>query len=376
MNTLNLAVYKFCLPLTRPLVIGGEELTQRTGFYLCLNDSAGHQGISEISPLPGLHRENLDDVLQELKKIHKQVKTWADFDFTNFSIFEPFNGSGINSQLSPSTRFGLEMALLDLVANIKSLAVCSLLNPNHNRSIPVNALLTSKTCQEVEQESSNLKKRGCETVKIKIGRETVENDINRVRVARQSLGDKVVLRLDANRCLSLEHAVVLGNGVFDCNIEFIEEPTADVAQNIIFYQETGVKFALDESLILKSGKIESLITELVGTKSLAAFVLKPSILGSLKKTRDWTDLAGKMGIYPVITSCFETPVGLETLANLAMAIIPPGVACGLGTADWFNDSSYSSEIFNCENYLVNFDDLLKNRRKKVDFSALQQISLN
>ena len=57
---------RFALPLTRTLRVGRIDLDTRTGGLIRLTTTDGRVGYGEVSPLPGLHRESLDDVEHRL----------------------------------------------------------------------------------------------------------------------------------------------------------------------------------------------------------------------------------------------------------------------------------------------------------------------
>jgi len=148
-------------------------------------------------------------------------------------------------------------------------------------------------------------------VKLKIGR-----DFSRLREL-QALGCSV--RLDANRAWTLEEALSFDLGP----IEYIEEPLKNPSQLSLLHREKGWPLALDETLYLNEPweKIEGVTT----------LILKPAALGPLERTFKLASL----GYRAVISSCFESPAGIEFLAKLAYQLAPDEL-CGLDTEKYFS----------------------------------------
>ncbi len=52
-------LFQFQLPLRTPLKIANKEISNRDGLILKITDESNNIGVGEISPLPGLHKENI-----------------------------------------------------------------------------------------------------------------------------------------------------------------------------------------------------------------------------------------------------------------------------------------------------------------------------
>ncbi len=134
------------------------------------------------------------------------------------------------------------------------------------------------------------------------------------------------LRLDANCIWSLKEACVFFDLAGRQKIEFIEEPLSDISQLDQFYQQGHMPVALDETL--------SVMPTLAQHEAVRAFVLKPMILGGIIPTLDWIQEAELQEKKVIISSCFESTVGLKVLANLACLT---GQTAGFGTERWLKN---------------------------------------
>jgi len=92
--------------------------------------------------------------------------------------------------------------------------------------------------------------RGVGGVKIKIGREDLEEDIERIRAVRQLIGDGVTLMVDANYAMSVNQAIAAGKRFKPFDVFWFEEPTIpdDYQGYARIAEATGVPLAMGENL--------------------------------------------------------------------------------------------------------------------------------
>lgn len=92
--------------------------------------------------------------------------------------------------------------------------------------------------------------KGFNAVKIKIGRENLDEDIERIKAVREFVGPDVTFMVDANYSMSVEKAIECAERFKEYNIYWFEEPT--IPDNYKGYAEivdaTGVNLAMGENL--------------------------------------------------------------------------------------------------------------------------------
>ena len=145
-------IFKFKIPLKFPLKIANIKLTFREGLILKITDENENTGIGEISPLPGLHHENLIDAKFQLDNFLKNLIN------KNFSInfVQPSHMLNIDLaliQLYPSVHFGVESALLSLQSRSQNIPYFQLFNKYKKKSVKINALLFGTNTQIIEKNS-------------------------------------------------------------------------------------------------------------------------------------------------------------------------------------------------------------------------------
>jgi O-succinylbenzoate synthase len=319
-------LYRYELPFSEPLALKGTELRYREGILLKLTGDGDAEGWGEASPLPGFSRKGLDKAAWQLRSLVSSMMgreitdDWIDPD-------GDFSRELDAMRLSPSVRFGFELAVWDLYAVVRGRSLPELLTPRPRTTVPVNALISGPPDRAVE-DARRVRSAGYEAVKLKVGRRAVEEEIGLVRALDEELGDAVALRLDANRAWSLEQAERFGRGISGLRFEYVEEPLADPTRLPSFARTCRVPVALDESLADMGPEA------LEDHRYARAVVLKPVLLGGISRTLRFADVASRLGMETVISSAYETGVGTAALVALAAGVGDKELPAGLDTYRW------------------------------------------
>ncbi|KAG5188775.1 enolase C-terminal domain-like protein [Tribonema minus] len=300
-----------------------------------------YRGVSEVTPLPGFHKETLQQGQEQLQTLARalagrQVPPLATaLDGSIGRWLAAALGTGAAAALLPSVRCGVEMALLHALAAAADVPMAALIAaaalPARRccGAVRMNSLLTRSPAQPVT--TSRPLQHWSHVVKVKVGGACGPRaDADRVN-AIAARGD-TRLRLDANQAWTLHEALAFTRELSPRArnaVEYIEEPLRDPRQLPRFSDATdGFPFALDESVTDGVGSVADL-TDLRPT----ALVLKPTVMGGVEETVSWAQAAAHCGAAVVITSAFETGVCLSHLAILASALSSEGTCHGLSTFD-------------------------------------------
>lgn len=327
MNINQIKIYSFDLDLQKPLQIKTVKLDRRQG-YIVEFSAAGSVGYGEISPLKGLSPESLEEVLTQFKSIRHFLLSDPvpeGLDALD-GRFQDWLG---NFELKPSVSFGVETAILNLLANIRFKTLKELLSESIHTHIPINGLLQGER-PEIILQTRQLIESGFSALKLKVGRKKIDEDIKLVREVNEIINGRALLHLDANQAWSLNEAVYFGNEVGLAAVDYIEEPIKNIEEIPDFFHQTTIPVALDESL--QKHDFE-LIKHIEGVEIL---VLKPAMVGGIEKTWKILKDAKRLGLDTVISSIYESSIGLLTLANLAGCSFRNNPA-GLDTAKWFKN---------------------------------------
>ncbi|MEH6822514.1 MAG: o-succinylbenzoate synthase [Motiliproteus sp.] len=302
-NQRGAAIYAYCIPLTSPIRSAGVMLAQREGLLLRLDQGSDRSGWGEAAPLPGFSIETLAQSQQDLIT---QAKAWL-----NGSATDPI------PVLSPSARFGFSCALHELDKGPLS-------EPGTPVSYPLlqdepEAMLQQWRCLATTQQPASLK--------LKLARRSLAREIALVQALLRETPE-LRLRIDCNQGWTLQQAQQFLTAIPRATIDYLEEPCRDLQQSLELTEQTGVALALDESLRLPGFILPK-------HPALAALILKPSLTGSLQQLRDWIELGQKRGVRVILSSSYESSLGLAQIAALATQLTP-AEAPGLDTARAFS----------------------------------------
>jgi len=327
-------IYQYTLALKKPLYVRGTKVdTSRQGFLIHLK-SESSEGIGESAPLPGLSTETLKDVEKELQSLRKALVHQSLPEH-----LEKLNGQFASwmgeTKLSPSVQFGIETAVLNLMANSRHIPLYRLLTHSFHEHIRVQGLLHgSKT--EILNQAKELVTEGFHELKLKVG-ENLKEDIEKVKALSVLIQKTALLHLDANQAWTLNDAIHFSNEVGLVTIDYIEEPFKNIQDIPEFFMKTTIPVALDESLLKTT--IED-IRPLDGVETLN---LKPTPLGGIEKAHQIMEKANRLAITTLISSSYESGVGILTLANLS-GCTPRDRCAGLDTLKYFQEDILKEPI--------------------------------
>ncbi len=325
------SVHSYALPLAKPLTVGREKLSERQGFILELKDEMGNVGLGEAAPLPGFSRESADTVRGQLNMLRSQlpgseIPAGLEKLSGKFEVWLDRYG------LAPSTRCAIEVATLELLAAEQRITISQLISDAPRPRMSSAALLSGARLDVIDR-TRELRAEGFIAFKLKVGRLPLSEEIELVHSVRREIGDDALLRLDANRGWNLDEALAFASQVTACAVDFIEEPVASIAQLCQFIEETDMPVALDEGLQEMSPE------DIPDIPNVRAVVLKPTILG-FERAVQFSRAAAEVGAVAVVSSSFESALGLTALVHLAACLNRVDVPIGLGTLEWFDSNLY------------------------------------
>jgi O-succinylbenzoate synthase len=274
-----------------------HSIQVRNYAIITIANSEGAQASGEIAPLPGWSQETLEEALEECFQKKQRVEE-LDWTFSNcFAHIQALN-------LYPSVAFGLESAIL------------SFLLPPSSYAPPISALLMG-SLEDILKQAERRHREGFFSAKLKVSNLTFEE----ASFLIHKLKSLFSLRIDVNCAWktkeSLDFFAQFPKDAFD----YIEEPF----QNPYDLAKFTHPLAIDESFpkILSLKDLESLPT-------LKALVYKPTMQGGLTYLLPIHEWTLKQNIYLVLSSSFESPLGLSHIASLGkyLALKSP---LGLGT---------------------------------------------
>lgn len=212
----------------------------------------------------------------------------------------------------------------------------------------VNATLEAASLDDLVAGARRALSAGFRTLKVKVGAERSTAElVGRIGALRDAVGPEPRLRLDANGAWTLATAVERVAAVAPLGIELVEQPipVGEPADLAAVRARSGVPIAADEA-VASVAAAEGLL--LAG--AVDVLVVKPGRVGGLGAAWRIGELACAAGIPVVLSTLFETGIGvggaLGVAAELA-AIRPAGVPAldhGLATVDLLEDDLLAEPV--------------------------------
>lgn len=283
---MNARLYRYQLPLLRPFPRSSARVA--CGYVVALaNDRYG-----EVSDMALVGGETPQLVELQLREAIAQ-------------------DGKVNARHCPPVRWALSSAQSDTV--------------KHSGNIVLNALLDASDIDVVDQAMA-LHTQGYRCFKIKIGDAQLNDEISRISELTKVLGKGIVLRLDGNRKLTLPGAVEFARALKKVTIAYFEEPFADLASISEFHRLTGFTIALDETVLTCD------FEKWCSHEAVSAYVVKPSRIGDVSDVCAIVRRAQRYNKECVLSSTFESGIGIMALAKQAlfheMRTVPMGLATG------------------------------------------------
>ena len=301
-------LYSYSLPLIHEITIHEKKMQKREGIILQLTSTHGVSGFGEMAPLPGLSHETLAQAQQQittLKNFFLTEEIPEHIEFLDGQCQKWLDHLG----LFPSVQFAIEMAALNLLANSRPMPLNHLLSTTNHDQIRINGLLLQNSKENLVREAKKLLSEGFINIKLKVGG-NIDEDIKKVLAINKALNGRAMLHLDANQSWNPGDAIKFGNKVGCAAAVYIEEPFKEINKVPEFFEETLIPVAFDETV----AKID--LNEIAHIEGVDIIVLKPMILGGIEKTKQLMENAKKKAISTVVSSSFESAIGILTLAHL------------------------------------------------------------
>ncbi len=313
-------VHRVCVPLRAPVRTAAGKWTARRSWLVCLRGTRGRTGWGEAV----LEDETEAPVLEALL---------ADLLATGLPPAESLLARA--GAAGRATRAALDAAWVDLGKGRRGRG------RRRHPVVGVNALIGAGDADAAAEAAERSVAAGFRTLKLKAGRrDTTASLVERVAAVRSAAGDATALRLDVNgtwdRATAAERLRVLAG--FD--LQYVEQPLdpADLEGAAALRAGSGVPIAADEAIV--SMEAARAVLE---AGAVDVLVVKPGRVGGLTDAAAIAVLAATQGVPVVISSLFETGVGLAAALACAAGLpdVPGWPAAsrdhGLATASLLED---------------------------------------
>jgi L-Ala-D/L-Glu epimerase len=302
-------IYKSPVKLKEPFIIslGAFEYAENIIVKIVTND--GITGFGECSPFPSIHGETMQTAFIVGGILGKLL---IGKDPLNIAALSAEMDKGIYANTSIKSAF--DIALYDIAAQTAGLPLYKFLGGNNNKLLQTDYTVSIADPFKMAVEALKIKDAGFPFIKVKLGGKRDE-DIRRIALIRESVGNDIPLRIDANQGWNFEDAVHILNALEKYTIQHCEEPLPRWA-----FMELGKLRGLSPVPIMADETIcdEHDAKRLIDLKACDYFNIKLGKSSGIYKALKIIRLAEEAGIKMQVGGFLESRLGFTAAAHLAL----------------------------------------------------------
>lgn len=219
---------------------------------------------------------------------------------------------------NPFAKAGIEMALFDILGKSLNAPLHQLLGgPVREGQLPIRFPVMPIGPTESAEVSLRMVNEGFRTIKLKVGHDPLEYDIERLRQVREAVGPEIRITVDANGGWSVNEAIRAAPAMEEYGVLFVEQPVhrLDLEGLAEVRRRISLPVMADESVFTVQDAIRCI--ELRAADIISIY---PGKNGGLLNTITIAAMAEAAGIHCAIGSNMEWDVGSAVMAHACAAI--------------------------------------------------------
>ena len=321
MKITSIEVRRISIPLRKPFRIQLAEVSAKDHVVVKVHTDEGIIGLGEIAPLPQFAGEAGEPMSVLLEKYLVPSVIGKD----PIKIGQIINAMDAVVEGNPLAKSVIDFAVHDIAAKAMKVSLCDLLGGRNLTAIPLCWVLGIGDAQQIIRDVLQKMEEGYQCFKLKAGLAPQE-DIERLRLLREAVGDKIHIRVDANQGYTVREAVSTINKMAPYNPQYVEQPVSrwnidGIAQ---VSHSVSVPIMADECIF----SLQNLL-EVVRKRAADIINIKVGKLGGLYRSRQALSIAAAEELPCMIGSMLEGGIGTAAGAHFASSITDKLYECEL-----------------------------------------------
>jgi L-alanine-DL-glutamate epimerase-like enolase superfamily enzyme len=216
----SIEIYKSRIKLIEPFVISLGLLEYAENVIVVIRTDKGISGFGECSPFKTINGESIDTcfvVGQYLANVLKG-KDAVNIDACLKSMDAVIYGN-------TSVKSAFDIALYDIASQNAGLPLFKFLGGDNKKVLTTDYTVSIGNSEKMVADAQKIVANGFQIIKVKLG-ESKEQDVERIRLIRDSVGTSIPIRIDANQGWGTDEAIQTLIALAPYTIQHCEEPIA------------------------------------------------------------------------------------------------------------------------------------------------------
>jgi L-alanine-DL-glutamate epimerase-like enolase superfamily enzyme len=308
------------LPMTKPVVMAGEEVRQADNVLVRIEADNRLVGWGEAASAPTMTGETTASMVAAVHHLSAALIGRDPVDIAG--AIAAMDGRMYGNH---GAKAAIEIALHDLVGKATGRPVHALLGDKRRSRVPLLSVIGGGDFDGDLRDAEKKKATGFPSFKIKVGIDTPENDATRTRAICEVLGAGSLISADANQGFDTEQAIAFVRAVAGAGLDFFEQPVMahDLAGMAAVAAATDIAIGADEGIHALAD-----IRHHSESRAARGVSLKAIKLGGLRAVVEAAELCERLGM-SVNISCKTGESSVACAAALHVAAVIPNIAWSL-----------------------------------------------
>jgi L-alanine-DL-glutamate epimerase-like enolase superfamily enzyme len=303
-------IYRVKLAYKEPFRIAPGASTESRNVIVKILTDYDVVGLGESSPSERVTGENAETVVKVLDRIAPRLIGRCPLRIEqNVDLMDSLVDG------NPAAKAAVDMALHDILGKTARKSLFMLMG-GYRTEVLTDITLSIKSPKEMAKDAVKAVKKGFKALKVKVGVDITE-DLERIRLIREAVGEAIALRIDANQGWTPKQAIDILNKMERFDIQFAEQPVPaeDLKGLIEVKQNSPIPVMADESVHSPEDAFR-----LIRAEAVDLINIKLMKSGGILKGRKIAEVAESAGIPCMIGCMGESDVGIAAGAHLAAAV--------------------------------------------------------
>ncbi|WP_042349182.1 mandelate racemase/muconate lactonizing enzyme family protein [Bacillus massiliigorillae] len=303
--------FPLAVPLIKPFKTALRTVVTAESIVVKISCDNGIIGWGEAPPTHVITGESLISIKGAIETIFEPFlvgKNLLHFE----AVFQNLHDIVVGNS---SVKAALDMALYDCLAKLSGLPLYQYLGGYQNE-IETDFTVSVNNPEEMGEDAKRYVSDGFNILKVKVGKDDITSDLKRIQAIRNSVGEHIKLRLDANQGWSVKEAIYIIRKMEDLglNIELIEQPVhkEDIRGLKTVTDSVATLIMADESVFSPQAAFE-----LLRTRSADLINIKLMKSGGIYKALLINRMAELCGVECMVGSMIETRLAITAAAHFA-----------------------------------------------------------